>query len=209
MPPFARDPRTTPAMQIANLAPAACLKALRERKLPIAKARPAQGVALAVRLTGPIHGVSFHGPGTQSIHSIMDCRLVLALESFANVLAKHDVVRVFFGNTYRKGARLPGRRRVPSQHAYALAMDIVWFELENKTILRIDEDYHGQVGKPSCGPAAWMSNPSPKSIVLRNILCDVAREGVFHHMLTPNHDAAHASHLHVDIKRKDPWVTIR
>jgi hypothetical protein len=33
------------------------------------------------------------------------------------------------------------------------------------------------------------------------VICDVARSGLFHHILTPNHDAAHKNHFHLDIAR--------
>jgi len=170
-------------------------------------AGPARNVANPRRLTGPLHGVRFRGPGRKSRYSIMDCRLILALDDFAKVLARHGVVEVFYGNSYRRGARLRGRKR--SQHAYGLAIDITWFKLEDKTVLRLEEDYHGKRGKPSCGPGAWLTNPTPKAVTLRNIVCDVARAGVFHHMLTPNYDAAHANHFHFDIKRGGKWIMIR
>lgn len=211
MPPIAgRTPGNAPAMDYANLSPGACRARLRERKIPVKPAGPAKGVATPVRLDGPLHGVRFRGPGPKSKFGIMDCRLVLALEAFAEVLARHDVVEVHFGNTYRPRAYLPGRRgRKFSQHAHALAIDIVSFVLKDKTVLRLPEDYHGERGKPSCGPAAVLTTPEPKSIHLRNLVCDVARAGIFHHMLTPNFDAAHQSHFHFDIKRDGKWITIR
>jgi len=196
-------------MDHANLSPGACRTRVRKLGLPVKAARGGRGIATPMRLTGPLHGVNFRGPGPKSIHSVMDCRLVLAANAFAEVLSRHGVTEVFYGNTYRKSARLPGRRHKASQHAYGLAMDIVWFKLADKTILRVEDDYHGQRGKPSCGPGAWLTQPAPNAIMLRNVVCDVARAGVFHHMLTPNYDAAHASHLHFDIKRGGLWIAIR
>ena len=32
-------------------------------------------------------------------------------------------------------------------------------------------------------------------------VCAVAREGIFHYLLTPNFNVAHRNHLHLDIKR--------
>jgi hypothetical protein len=200
---------TAPAMDFANLSPGACRTRVRKLGLPVKTAGGARGIATAMRLTGPLHGVKFRGPGPKSIHSLMDCRLVLTTNAFAEVLSRHGVIEVFYGNTYRKSARLPGRRHKRSQHAYGLAMDIVWFKLADKTILRVEDDYHGQRGKPSCGPGAWLTQPTPNAIMLRNVVCDVARAGVFHHMLTPNYDSAHASHLHFDIKRGGLWIAIR
>jgi hypothetical protein len=163
-----------------------------------------------MRVDGPLHGVTFRGPGPKSKHSVMDCRLVLALDAFAKVLAAHGVTDVYYGNTYRPKARFRGQRgRTPSQHAYGLAIDIVRFDLRDGTVLRVEADYHGMLGTPSCGPDAVMTERSPASVPFRNIVCDVARAGVFHHMLTPNYDAAHRTHFHFDIQRDGVWVTVR
>ncbi len=208
MPPV--DRRDAPAREIASLSPRACRDRVRAAKLPVKLAGGAPGVAAPMRLDGRLHGVTFRGPGAKSKHSIMDCRLVLALEAFAKVLATHGVTDVHYGNTYRPKARFGGQRgRTPSQHAYALAIDIVRFDLRDGTVLRVEEDYHGDLGKPSCGPDAAMSERTPASILFRNIVCDVARAGVFHHMLTPNHDAAHRTHFHFDVQRDGVWVTVR
>jgi hypothetical protein len=43
---------------------------------------------------------------------------------------------------------------------------------------------------------------------LRNIVCAAARAGLFHHVLTPNYDAAHRDHLHLDIKRDARSVVV-
>ena len=163
-----------------------------------------------MRLDGPLHGVTFRGPGAKSKHSIMDCRLVLALDAFAKVIASHGVTDVHYGNAYRPKASFRGQRgRTASQHAYALAIDIVRFDLRDGTVLRVEPDYHGNPGKPSCGPDAAMAERTPAAVTFRNIVCDVARAGVFHHMLTPNHDAAHRTHLHFDVQRDGVWVTVR
>jgi len=204
------DRRDAPAREIANLSPRACRDRVRAAKLPVKSAGGAPGVATPMRVDGPLHGVTFRGPGPKSKHSVMDCRLVLALDAFAKVLASHGVTDVYYGNTYRPKARFRGQRgRTPSQHAYALAIDIVRFDLRDGTVLRVEADYHGKLGTPSCGPDAVMTERSPASVLFRNIVCDVARAGVFHHMLTPGYDAAHRTHFHFDIQRDGVWVTVR
>jgi hypothetical protein len=204
------DRRDAPAREIASLSPRACRDRVRAAKLPAKSAGGAPGVATPMRLDGPLHGVTFRGPGPTSKHSVMDCRLVLALDAFAKVLASHGVTDVHYGNTYRPKARFRGQRgRTASQHAYALAIDIVRFDLRDGTVLRVEEDYHGKPGTPSCGPEAVMTERSPASDLFRNIVCDVARAGVFHHMLTPSYDAAHRTHFHFDIQRDGIWVTVR
>jgi hypothetical protein len=124
------------------------------------------------------------------------------------VLAKHDVVRVRIDNFYRPKSKLPGRAK-PSQHSHGLAADIVNFQLSDGRTLDVKQDFHGELGKPVCGPDAAMVDATPESIALRNLVCDVASFGLFHHMLTPNYNLAHRDHLHWDIKRDAKTFIIR
>jgi hypothetical protein len=125
---------------------------------------------------------------------------VIALDAFAAVLSKHGVVEARIDNAYRPRARLPGRRK-PSQHSYGLALDLMSFKLKDGQELIVERDFGGALGDPPCGPQSAVVPPTATGIALRNIVCDVAREGIFHYMLTPNYNAAHRDHLHFDIKR--------
>ncbi len=192
---------SSPAMHAANLSPASCSTELRTKKLPFARAPgPAPGVALPVRITGPLHGVHFATPGKKSVYGKLDCRLALVLERFAEVLEKHHVAKVFVDNLYRPHARLAGRR-VKSQHRYGLAMDVMGFELEDGTRLIVERDFGAELGRPPCGPESTLPVLTEAALELRNLVCDVVRAGVFHHVLTPNFNRAHRNHFHLDIKR--------
>src|SRR5690606_37548004 len=61
--------------------------------------------------------------------------------------------------------------------------------------------FHGTIGVPPCGPKSPPVELPSEGVLLREIVCRVAREGVFHHLLTPNFTRAHLNHLPVDIKR--------
>ena len=195
-------PQDSPARRTANLSPAACRAQLKLLELPLARdRRPTPGVATGVRFAGPVSGVTFIAPGRSSPFGVMDCRLALTLSELAPVLAKHGVTSVHLDNVYRRDARLPRHRRHRSQHAYGLAADMTAFTLDDGSMLQIERDWHGRIGDPVCGSRALVADPTEASIALRNLVCDLARRGFFHTMLTPNYDAAHADHLHVDIKR--------
>jgi hypothetical protein len=155
-----------------------------------------------------MQGVRFLGPGPQSVHGILDCRLALVLDDLSRLLARHDVVAVVVDNTYRPSAHLPGKRK-PSQHAYGLAIDIHGFKLRDERFLSAETSWHGALGDPACGPDAIPSDASDDTLQLRNIVCDIARAGLFHHMLTPNFDAAHHNHFHFDIQRDGDRIIIR
>ena len=89
----------TPAARYGNLDRTACEAELTARHIPFSSVATARGVLAPVRLSGPLHGVAYHStlPVRQrasSPYEILDCRLVLALDDFSAILAKHDVVEV-------------------------------------------------------------------------------------------------------------------
>jgi hypothetical protein len=192
--------KSSKASRTASLSTAQCLREVTARKLGVTRFKGAKsGVAAPLRVTGPINGVRFVTPGKKSPYGILDCRLALALGELAEVLRRHDVVEVWVDNMYRPRARLPGRKK-PSQHSYGLAIDMTRFKLSDGTELIIERDFEGAIGEPVCGLSARaeLGNAGRR---LRDLICDVARAEVFHHILTPNHDAAHRDHFHLDIAR--------
>lgn len=194
--------KTSKAARTASLSPQQCLNELGRRKLGVTRWRgAASGVAVPVRVTGPIGDVRFVTPGGKSPYGILDCRLALALSDLAEVLKRHGVVEVRVDNMYRPRAHLPGKKK-PSQHAYGLAIDLTRLKRADGTELVIEQDFQGAIGEPVCGAGA-RSRPelSSHGSALRDLICDVARAELFHHILTPNHDAAHRDHFHLDIAR--------
>src|SRR6476469_3118389 len=85
------DASATPAVKYASLDQTACEAELGRRGVPFTPVADARGVLAPVRLTGPLHGVTYRStlPEKQRASSpweILDCRLVLALDDFAEVL---------------------------------------------------------------------------------------------------------------------------
>jgi len=194
-------------MRFANLTASACAAELRRRGLPVAPDRgPAEGIAVPVRLTGELRGVRFLSPGQKSVYGKLDCRLALALDELAGVLEGHQIVTVRVDNLYRPHARLPGRR-TSSQHRYGLAIDLVSMERADGTELSVERDFHAIAGGSPCGPDARIADATEQAVTLRDLVCEIARSGIFHHVLTPNFNEAHHDHLHLDIKRGEKrWL---
>ena len=192
--------KTAAASRWASLGGQQCWAEVARRKLGVARFRGAAvGVATPVRVTGPIGGVRFVTPGKHSPYGILDCRLALALADLADVLQRHGVVEVRVDNMYRPRAHLPGKKK-PSQHSYGLAIDMTRVKLADGSELIVERDFQGTIGEPVCGAGA-RAELAGDSGKLRDLICDVARSGAFHHILTPNHDAAHRDHFHLDIAR--------
>src|SRR5690606_38940171 len=132
----------SPAMKHANLSPSACRTLAAQRKLPVKRdGRPTPGVATAFRFTGPLNGVRLLTAGWKSPFGVVDCRLALTLAVMAELLAAHGVSEVHMGTIYRRNSKL--RSKKLSQHAHALAADIVAFKLVDGRLLRIEEDFSG------------------------------------------------------------------
>jgi hypothetical protein len=193
----------TPALSFANLTGARCRAELKKKQIETKapKAAP-KTILVPLRLAGPLHGVRFITAPAPSPYGIVDCRLVLALDELASVLSTFDVVTIRIDNLYRPRAKLPGSHK-RSQHAYGLAADITSFTLADGRTLSVEDDWHATIGEKACGPDAVMSDPDDESIALRNIVCEIARRGLFHHLLTPGFNAAHRTHFHFDIQRNE------
>lgn len=198
-----------PANELAKLSPALCQKRLAAEELAVERWRgPAPGIATPLRINGPLGGVQFRVPSPRTPFGLLDCRLALTLRLLSDLLLEHDVVQIRIDNFYRPRARLP-RRKKPSQHAHGLAADVVEFVLRDGEVLNVERDFQGRRGDPPCGPEARLIEETERAVRLRNLVCAVAARGLFHHILTPNYDAAHRDHLHLDIKRDEKWFGVR
>ncbi len=191
------------ATRLATLSPAQCRSELARRKLAVQRtSKGYAGVATALRISGPLRGVRFKAPGKRSVYGVLDCRLALALDELAALLADAGVTEVHVDNFYRPHAHLPGRRDKPSQHSYGLAADIDGFTLQDGRRLIVERDWSPKLGEPPCDEGVQDGTAEPA--LLRKLVCDVLARGLFHHVLTPNTNAAHRSHLHFDIARSTP-----
>jgi len=211
-----------PATRSANLSPAACQRRLRELDVwhAVVPAAATAGVATAVRIVGPMGDLKLQVPAPKFSYGTLDCRLAVLLLELAPELSRQGVVSLRVDGFYRKGARVGGKKGKKSQHAYGLAIDLVTLEVRDpasagRLELDVARDFFGLQGEPPCGPDARLHPPEnatkadiERSILLRNVVCRVAAGGWFHHVLTPNHDRAHESHLHLDIKRDSTWLSL-
>ncbi len=197
-----------PANRYANLSPWQCRKELVRRKLPLKRQRETKGIATSLRFTAPMNGVTFITAGPKSPYSLLDCRLALTLDEVTKVWNNQGVISIRVDNFYRRAARLPGSRK-RSQHAYGLAIDMTEIGLADGRIINVEEAWGAEIDVPPCGPAARVDDAVLGSLTLRNLVCELAAGGHFHHILTPAYDLAHKDHLHLDIKRGTKYGIIR
>lgn len=196
------------ARRYADMSASACFSEVARRELPAAKVKTrAGGIAAPMRLHGALHGVKLSVPPDSTKFGMLDCRMVLVLDDLTARLSQAGVVGITFDNFYRPNAKLPGKKK-SSQHAFGLAADITAFQLEDGTRLTTSM-WGASIGDVACGPDAVMATPTPESVAVRNLVCDIGRSGLFNTMLTPSFNAAHQSHFHFDIKEDTAQTAVR
>lgn len=209
------DPTTSPAYKYGKLERFQCEAELTRRQVPFQRVAQARGVLAPVRLTGPVHGVSFHSnlparARAQSPFEILDCRLVLALDDFAQLLSKHDVVEVVHMSVYRPpSARGWAEGQLGRRHDGALAIDLGSLVKKDGTQLQVERDFHGAgIGARTCGEGA--PAPSQKEAQeLRQLVCDAADQRLFNVQLTPHYNWQHRNHFHLEVTPEARWFLVR
>ncbi|HSO37260.1 MAG TPA: extensin family protein [Labilithrix sp.] len=206
---------TAPASRYAALDRSSCEAELGKRSIAYERVGEARGVIAPLRLKGPIAGVDFHSmlPAAQrktSPYEIYDCRLVLALDDWARVLARHDVVEVVHYSVYRPPSAKavltgPGRR-----HTGALAIDAAIFKTRDGRTISVEKDFHGRIGSKPCGVGAASATglPAP-AVTLRQLVCEAADAQLFNVMLTPDYNWPHRNHFHLEVTAGARWTFVR
>jgi hypothetical protein len=190
-----------------------CETELRRREIPFTEVDEARGVLAPVRLTGPLHGVTFRTgvPADQratSVWEIVDCRLALSLDDFAAQLATHDVTEVIHFSVYRPPVASWPEGRLASRHPGALAIDAGVFVKKDGTKLQVERDFHGHIGAITCGAGAGPRPATAAALELRRIVCDAADAHLFNVMLTPDYNWPHRNHFHLEVTAGARWFVV-
>jgi hypothetical protein len=172
--------------------PKACLAELDARKVAYKPARR-PGIANAVEITGTLGGIRY---STYSQPLVIDCSLAVSLEEAGRYAKALGIEKLFFSNAYSVRT-VKGTNR-PSKHSFGLAIDVHSFG-----DLRVDRDYEQGlgddvdcVGKPLTQGGA----------TLKILQCQLVRSGLFSLVLSPDFDADHHDHFHLEAK---PWAERR
>jgi hypothetical protein len=208
------DPSTAPAVRYGAMDKSTCEAELGRRAIPFSSVPEALGVLAPVRVNGPLHGVLFRFvlPAAQratSVYEVIDCRLVLALDDFAQILVRYDVVEVVHLSAWRP----PSAKRWPegklgTRHPGALAMDMAIFRRKDGTELSVLKDFHGAIGAHTCGPATGPRPKTAEADALRGIVCEAADARLFNVALTPDYNRAHRNHFHLEVTPHVKWFVV-
>lgn len=199
-----------PAQTYAAMTREECEAELTARNIDFAR-EEAPGVLAPVRLEGRLHGVLYRTNLAEerretTIWEIADCRLVLAFDDFAEILAQHDIVEVRHYSMYRKPRKTGDKVR--SQHNGGLALDAARFIRKDGSTLDVLDDFKGRRGSKTCGPKARKVKDAA-AIELREIVCAAVEQHLFTVVLTPNFNRAHRNHFHLEVTPNVTWFWVR
>lgn len=172
-----------------------CLAALDALGVDYARAkRP--GIDIGVEVHGLLGGIelrAFGGPEAL----VLDCSLVYSLARAGDALRAQGVQRVVYSSAYqRRNVRGTGR---PSRHSFGLAIDLHSFVQGGDRLATVKADYEQGLGDDlDC-----IGEPLTElGALLRAIDCQLAASALFRIILTPDYDADHYNHFHLEAL---PW----
>jgi len=204
---------STLAYRYANLSDQDTLAELARRRIDWVPAEPPPpGVRTPIRLAGPLRGVAIHSslPPAERAGSpfeILDARLALALDDFCALLAHHDVVELVHYTMYRPPADAPAEGQRQIRHPAGLAIDVGALKKRDGSWLAVGPHWPSNIGAKTCGDGA-VEHWAREARELASIVCETKDERIFHFALTPDFNADHADHVHLEIKPATRWFIV-
>lgn len=101
----------------------------------------------------------------------------------------------------------PAPAPMGTRHPGGLAIDVGKLRKKDGTWISVLGHFHGKIGDRACGADA----PVPQSAEareLRALVCEAMDNHLFTYVLTPNYNAAHADHFHMEIKPGVKWFMV-
>lgn len=154
---------------------------------------PADNPALTCDLVGPLLLRSPVGDvdyryvdNAEPSPMFMGCELAIALDDLSAYLRELDIVELVHIGTYN--CRVIAGSDSISMHGLGLAIDIHELRTSDGTTYNVEDDW-----EPGDNPQ------TPKGQFLYEFGMQMFTRGIFNIVLTPNYNAAHYNHFHVDL----------
>ncbi|HEX7453205.1 MAG TPA: hypothetical protein VF294_13005 [Polyangiaceae bacterium] len=199
----------------AAMSATTCLAALNERHIPFSREEPKRGVEIPVRLTGRVAGVLYRtdfpdGERGSVPWEVFDCRLVLSLDDFSEILRAHSVAEVRIFSAWRPPSKRWPMTEWARRHEGALAVDVRELRKDTGEALNVLDQFHGALGAAQCTPDAPLPSPdTPEARELHEIVCAAAEAHIFNSILTPNYNPPHKNHFHLEVTPDVDWFMLR
>lgn len=107
-----------------------------------------------------------------------------------------------------KAQQMPRTSWAPpgTRHPAGLAIDIGLLHKRDGRWLSVRSHFQGHIGDRACAGDSSAMDASTRDI--RAVACQAMDRGLFTYILTPNYNAAHADHYHMEIKPGVRWYMI-
>ena len=183
-------------------------------KIPYTVGPAMQGVPDPVTMPTPINGIAYRYVESTARRTkiVADCSLVLSLLRAAPALRARNVVEVADIGIYNYrciGGGVPPGCTL-SQHAQAKAIDIAGVTDRNGVYYNVTTDWViDPAGQKTCDAP---TEPG-KDAFLHDMICAIKADQVWNIVLTPNYNADHRNHFHVDLTpgsdtiKKQRWTS--
>lgn len=168
------------------------------------------GVDDPVTLTLPINGMRYRAYGAADPRTtfFMDCSLARSLLEASPHLRERGIVEVTDIGVYNY--RCIGGEGTPpdcprgmSQHAYAKGIDLAILTDLDGTTYSVNDDW---VIDPSGDPTCDAATATEADALLHDTICALKRDQVWNVVLTPNYNADHRNHFHVDLTAGSDFI---
>ena len=165
----------------------ACYEDLLRQGVPFEEVeQPSVLVPSPVRIKGDVAGVRYNAV-------IVSCEMARRLPLLSVILLRHGLVEARVMSAYRDHPRT-------SFHTMGLALDLAGFRDARGTSYSVLEDFVETPREETCKRALPVDG---KARVLLELACDLYGSRLFSSVLTPNYNAGHRNHFHVDIRPDD------
>jgi hypothetical protein len=149
-----------------------------------------------VILHPPIHGVDLaYYDGSATPNVLAACGMAVSLVQTIDDVAAEGVTRVRHFGTYN--CRTIAGSENLSRHAYGDAIDLYGFDWDDGTSYTVLDDYEDGVDDPQTPGGRFLYDASHRWF----------DAGLWNIVLTPNYNAAHDNHFHVDLTPSSHFMT--
>jgi hypothetical protein len=165
------------------------------------------GIADPITVKLPLNGVAFRYSGNAEQRKTLygDCTLMKSLAQAAPIVRAHDVKEIVDIGIYNY--RCIDQTKTPpncsmSQHGYAKAIDLAEFVTSDDTHYSVLKDFVIDTTGETCA----VPTDSEKDSFLHTVICELKAANVWNIVLTPNYNADHRNHFHVDLTNGSDFI---
>lgn len=181
---------------------AACQDDLKARGVAFSPGPATRAIDDPILLEPVIDGVTFRARGARRpARLLVACTLGLRLVQLAQLARRHGVDEVLHLGVHNyRPMRNPtcvksGSCKL-SQHAYATAIDLYGFRVAaSGAVYSAEKDWLIDATRPVCPGAPRGEGDT----LLHQMACEMHAQKLFNIILTPNYNALHRDHVHVDL----------